>query len=141
MSPYLSNRYPASSSYRFPWNVGSYLVALCLCCLVYLLFNAVYTSSSSYTVSTTTFLSLSISCKFTSSPKESVSLSLLLLLSMTTPGSSYTILGTPVILVVMLAFLVAASDLYESLNSFSATALSGIIFFVSSPGKSAASSG
>ena len=56
-------------------------------------------------------------------------------------GYSYTILGTPVIQVFMLAFLMAATALWVSLNSFSTTSVSGVICSVSAPGNSGPSSG
>ena len=127
----------ASSLYHLPWNIGSYLVVFCIFQFGYLLFTAVYIFSSLSTFSTTNFLSLSISCTFTSSPKESVSYSLSLYSSMTSSVASSTIVGTPVIPVFMLEFIEAAAYLWASLNSFSTTAVHGIIFYIYTPGNSA----
>ena len=106
----------ASSSYHFPWIASSYLFVFFICQLLYVLFNVVYTSSSFTTVLTMTVIFLSISYIFTSSPKESVSTLLSLSLSMTNTGPSSTIVGTPMILVVMLVFIAVTADLWASLD-------------------------
>ena len=73
----------------------------------------VSTSSSSYTVSTTTIISLSISWTVPSCTKGSGSTSQLIYSSITTYGASSTFVGTPVIPLVMLALISVAADLWS----------------------------
>ena len=101
----------------------------------------VYIYSSSYTVSTTTLISLPIAWTATSSTKKLGSPPLPLSLYINTSGTSSTFVYTPVILVVIFALLVGAYVIWESLNLFSTTSGPGIFCSVYKPSSSATSSG